>query len=720
MNRRVPALPLVLSALLLAGLPPLKSAVSPAGPAREHASVNLVEVPVTVLDRAGKPVAGLTAADFEVRDDGKPVKIEGVDVTEFSTAGSASKNPAAPTPAVDAAARRRFLLLFDLSFSTPSRVVRIRDAARKFVTQQLGPQDLAAVATYSVERGFNLIVSFTSDRRELEGAVATLGLENRSEKPADPLQLTRLYGLDTDGAAGVANWGGGRWAGLLAQNLREMGAASKRNDEEYRRGRVTQMLQNFGTLAKALNAVEGRKQVIFFSQGFDMRLVQGNTQDMQSARDQGASATEGRLWEVDSQQRFGNSGLQSQLTTVMDLFRRSDCVIHAVDLTGLSARGSAGEATSDKDETDPSGGTGRSALFAFTKGTGGELFENANGFDQQLDRLLEEQSIVYVLTFSAKLTGNPDKFHELRVKTTRSGARVSARAGYYEPRPFSLVAATERRLAAADVVSAEIPVRELGTSMLAYSFAGKEKPEIDLQIHVPAADLISRARDGKLPIEIYAYAVDASGNIADFSTQIATLDVAQVKAKLESGGLRYFAQFRVAPGTYRIKTLVREGNSGAMGYAANDVLVPDFSQKTAFLVAPIGVGSPDGLVLRGASARSGVMQGFPFMTGSNPYLPSPVPSVVHGQDVRLCLYSYGIAEGSTPRLGGQLLDASGKVVKVADLSLEGRAPADAFGRSTYLLDFKPGDVPAGSYRLRVMLQDDSGAGRQATTPIEVH
>ena len=113
------------------------------------------------------------------------------------------------------------------------------------------------------------------------------------------------------------------------------------------------------------------------------------------------------------------------------------------------------------------------------------------------------------------------------------------------------------------------------------------------------------------------------------------------------------------------------------------------------------------------------MQGFPFMTGSNPYLPSPVPSVVHGQDVRLCLYSYGIAEGGTPRLGGQLLDASGKVVKVADLSLEGRAPADALGRSTYLLDFKPGDVPAGSYRLRVMLQDDSGAGRQATTPIEV-
>ncbi|HET7452370.1 MAG TPA: VWA domain-containing protein, partial [Thermoanaerobaculia bacterium] len=692
----------------LLALPPAGAETSPAtGSVREQASVSLVEVPVTVIDHDGKPVRGLTAADFEVRDDGKEVAIQGVDTTEFST--YKSQGPAVHENVnVNAAARRRFFLLFDLSFSTSSRVSKIRDAARKFVLEQMGPDDLAATATYSVDHGFRMLVTFTSDRAQLAAAIDTLGLTNEKETIRDPLHFT-IFNVDSVTAGQQAGSGPSTKIDIEAE-LRQTAATAKRNDDAYRRGRVTQLLQSFGTLAKALDSVQGRKQVVYFSQGFDMRLLQGNAVDTAQTQEQNENSVHGQYWNVDSQERFGNTGLQASLNDVLDLFKRSDCVVHTVDLSGLTA--------SNDETSDPSGGSGKAALFAIADGTGGQLFENANDFSGQLDRLLEEESLVYVLTFSPKPTGHPAKFHSLKVKVKRSGVRVSARAGYYEPKLFNGSSTVEKSLTAADVIASEIPQSAISSAVLAQSFAGKNGPETTIQIHVPAAALIGQARGEKLPIEVYSYAFDAAGRVVDFSTEAAVLDLAQVRSKLESGGLRWFAQMRLAPGTYRLRSLVRDAESGAMGFTAEDLVVPDFSAKTPQMVPPLAVGGAGGLVLRARSARGGDAASFPYMVGSDPFLPETHPSVARDQELKICVYTYGFGDDGHLGLGGQLLDSEGKPLGAANISLLGRSAPDELGRSTYLLGFKAAGLAPGRYQLRVIAQNGATA-RQGVMPIEI-
>src|SRR5205814_1785879 len=100
-------------------------AVSASAQVRESITVSYVEVPVTVVDRGGNPIRGLTKENFEILDEGKKRPISGFDAVDFASreanlpAGSSTH-----LPALTPAARRNFLLVFDLTFSRPRSIVR--------------------------------------------------------------------------------------------------------------------------------------------------------------------------------------------------------------------------------------------------------------------------------------------------------------------------------------------------------------------------------------------------------------------------------------------------------------------------------------------------------------------------------------------------------------------------------------------------------------------
>ena len=109
---------------------------------KETLTVSVVEVPVTVVGRDGNPIRGLTAANFEVVDEGKKRPISSFDAIDF-----AMKDKAQALSSLNPAARRNFMLVFDLSFSSLKSVEKAQDAARQFIEKSVLPRDRVAIAT---------------------------------------------------------------------------------------------------------------------------------------------------------------------------------------------------------------------------------------------------------------------------------------------------------------------------------------------------------------------------------------------------------------------------------------------------------------------------------------------------------------------------------------------------------------------------------------------
>src|SRR5438128_2903160 len=220
---------------------------------KETIEVHLVEVPVTVIDRAGEPVRGLTAANFEIFDQGKKREIKSFDKIDFSAPDTMKA-----TSALNPNARRSFLLLFDLSFSAPVGRIKAEEAARNFIARGMQRRDLAAVGTVDINHGFRMVTAFTTDRTLLTSAIAN----PQTFVATDPLQIasSTVFEVTQDKVA-QSQTSDNRGADYAAQ-VQDVARMEKRLHDSYDRDRVERQINLLADLAKTLRALPGRKQVI--------------------------------------------------------------------------------------------------------------------------------------------------------------------------------------------------------------------------------------------------------------------------------------------------------------------------------------------------------------------------------------------------------------------------------------------------------------------------
>jgi VWFA-related protein len=722
-------------------LSPLPAALAAASPQRfeDTSQVVSVEVPVQVVGKDGLPVRGLQAADFEVYDEGQKQALKSFRVVDLDQLQPAGALPG-ETEQLEPSARRHLLLLFDLSFARPSAVLRARQAARDFVLKSVRPTDLVGLATYSLEAGPRLVVTFTPDRAQLARGILTLGLDNAfdANKPAsvpqgilsqdtndlnsfkpDPLRflISRPTTGNAPGAGGAPNLPEARGRldpqleDLLGEELRQ---GVDRADKSFGRNRVTSFARSMADLAKKLAAVKGRKQIILFSEGFDSRLLLGHETFGPEADQDNTNATFGDLQLVDSDNRFGNTELQGHLRRMLQEFRRADCVIQAVDIAGLTAGGDA------TDEVRPSGEEG---LFVMANETGGELFRNANDFRDQLDRVLSRSTVTYLLSFERSDLKPNGAFRQLKVKAKLpAGARISYRAGYYAPRPFAQLDPLERSLVAADGIASAAPRTDLDVNLLVSPFrAADQHAYVPVIIEVGGERLLAGHKEDKLTVEFYTYVSDAQGEMKDFLTQKVALDVKKGRQAVLAGGVKYYGHLELPAGDYRVRVLVRDAETGRTGVQTAPLRVPAYAVAQPLLLPPFFMETRGGWVMvRERTADSG--QGsvvYPFTVNGEPYVPAARPALAQEEQAKLCLVGYNLGSGQL-EVRGRVTAADGQPMVGGSLGKVERTATGVSGLDKLLATFRPTGLGAGSYVLQVAVKDPK-TGREETNsvPFEV-
>jgi hypothetical protein len=208
---------------------------------------------------------------------------------------------------VPAAARRHFLFLFDLAFSEPRSIARARQAAAGLLSQ-LHPTDLVAVATYSSLRGPQLVLGYTADRRQIGNALASLGLPGLT-RAVDPLRLVlqEILGVGNT-IAGVRPLSRDPLADatdpavLIPVEAVAQGIA--RADRSALKTQVDLFARSLSDLARQMAVVEGRKYLVFLSEGFDAELLQGSA-SLDRQGEMRESVLAGESWRVGSEERYG-------------------------------------------------------------------------------------------------------------------------------------------------------------------------------------------------------------------------------------------------------------------------------------------------------------------------------------------------------------------------------------------------------------------------------
>jgi VWFA-related protein len=566
-------------------VPPQKPADSKQKPADDQDEVvkittNLVQVDA-VVTKDGKPVTNLTADDFEIYEDGKKQSI--TNFAYISNVPGAVAQPAVPKPEKgksvpippppainrDQPHRTIAFVVDDLGISAES-MGQVRTQLRKFVAEQLQPNDLVAIIRTGGEMG--ALQQFTKDKRVLNRAVDQLRWN-----------MCNRVGVSVFTAVGA-----GSGIGLCGRDA------------------MYGTLRSLRFIIDAMGYLPGRKSLVLMSDHMPREdqdeyfidryflnrggLSDDGLSDRRTPADAGTGNDGPSAFPVDSI-NYANA-----LQKIAEKAVRSSVVIYSVDTQGLQYTGPTaadqirGNARQITDQINRLMSMRSNILLTRREGgeliarqTGGFQVRNSNGF--RLKEIVEDQSGYYLLGYRPSDETFNRKFHHIKAKVKRSGMSLRTRFGFFGVTEDE---AARTRLNVRDLTNLALasPFAAHDISVDISSFFASDKTGsavVRSFVYIDAKDMTFTLVDGKqqASFELHGVLFGDNGSIAEQLKRGATVNLSPegYEYAMRNGMQLTFDIPVKKPGAYQVRIATRDRASDRIGSAGEFVAVPNLRDK---------------------------------------------------------------------------------------------------------------------------------------------
>jgi VWFA-related protein len=524
--------------------------------------VDVIIVSASVMDQKGEPVLGLTVDDFKVYEDGKPQPIHSFALESYQATQAIDRRgqniPAEATreEASEPAEPRLFSIVVDDLSTARDLYYPVTEAVQTFVDEDLLPGDQVSILSASGR----VQHPFTTDRQLLRAELGDLYKKlstssvTRSTCPTlTDLQAQRIATdrLDPESLS-VA-----KLEAIACMHLEnipvdvETVVRSAALSQYYEtRDRDRTLLRNLRQYIRSLKHFEARKNLVLFSDGF---LFEDLTFELQDVVDQALRAGV-VLNAVDARGLY------------VDMFTASDAVNVPPELLLRKDRLRSDDAAVQAD-----------SLNMLAHDTGGIFHHNSNDLRAGLRKVSERQTHFYVLTYAAPSMKSDGRYHRIKLEVSRPGLQLSYRQGYYAPKEQLTFEKRKKE----DILEAlhapgnanEIPIR---SGYVSYQVDNAQyEVELVTEIDIRRMKFVEEDSRRRNLISVVVVAFDEYDRYVDGLQKDVTFNLTPSGySEILSRGFASKVVFRVPPGRYKIKTVVRESGESKIGSLTKGIEVP--------------------------------------------------------------------------------------------------------------------------------------------------
>lgn len=672
----------------------------PAQPAPTfRAGTSAVVLDVVVRDKKGRPVTDLRPDEIEVVEDGKPVAVQSFSLVQ-GTSGTVTTREAEtgqPDPL-----RRVTLITLVFDALTQNGRDLARRAALTFGTKELPPGQWVSV--YRLDQRLYRTQAFTRSPAEIRAAI-TAATAMGGREAADALVGAPPADTPPAGAAaGAASRSPGPGAAASADQL-AIGAAAgdagvaavlERMASLVDRAQTEQRGQSslfpLMSLIKAHGGLEGRKALVFFSEGL---VVPPNLEEAFRATISEANRANVSVYAVDARGLDSARALESARAALDRSARNSQ--------RQMMTRGNEPVTIEDVMNSENAEGALRKdvqgTLQMLAEETGGILVANSNDLGERLGRVSGDLDAYYEVAYAPSTTTYDGRFRKVEVKVKRRGLDVQSRSGYFALPPTDGLPLLPYEMPMLAAAAATPPPSPFEYDATVFRF-GQTPMGMQHTVHVEVPlDRLTfeeqrREKRYTLRFTVMAMVRNAAGEVVERLSDAFPLEgpLERLPA-LKRGRLVFKRQLWLAPGRYTVVTVARDQATERSSVRAIPLEVPA-AEGAAPLLSSLAVIRR----VEPASEQPDPVED-PFRTDQLRIVPSLDVPISRETNPQLSAYVVVYpGEGPRPALTFEFV-RDGQVMGRSSAELP---PVDEEGRIKYVASFPTTIFQPGTYTLRAV------------------